>query len=481
MADEHKKPAPTTKSTAGRKRGSRRTTSLLEQARRTVHKQSRDRRTEGKAMRQQVPLASHAEFTPPADRSDPVALLQSQDDVRIASLVPIRFGRMVGSPFSFYRGAAIVMASDLAGSPATGWLAQACGDAHLDNFGGFGTDQGNLVFDVNDFDETYPAPWEWDVKRLVASAVLAGREIGAGKSSERAAATAGAAGYHQAMQKLADMGVMSRWMSSVPAPALMKSAGVSKKTIDKVVATALTRTSVGAFPKLTDLVDGKRELKEKPPLVVRITDDAELDLVKRGFEEYRKGLRRDLQVLLGRYELVDFARKVVGVGSVGMPAYVGLFLSSDGDPLFLQVKAAVASVLEPHVSIADSFSEPGERVVVGQRLMQTAGDPLLGWVTGDAGQHFYVRQLRDMKVSADLTKMSPKMLVRYADACGRVLAHAHARTGDPALIAGYLGKSSAFDEALASFAVAYADLTELDYAALQQAIADGRVTAQTDL
>jgi uncharacterized protein (DUF2252 family) len=316
------------------------------------------------------------------------------------------------------------------------------------------------------------------VKRLVASAVLAAREIGAGKSSERAAATAGATGYHKAMQVLADMGVMSRWRSAVPAPALLKSAGASKGQIDQVVATALTRTSEGAFPKLTTLVDGKRRIKEKPPLVVRITDEAELENVRRGFEAYRNGLRRDLQLLLGRYELVDVARKVVGVGSVGMPAYVGLFLSADGDPLFLQVKTAVASVLEPHVPIADPFSEPGERVVVGQRLMQAAGDPLLGWVSGDGGLHFYLRQLRDMKVSADLTKTTPKRLVRYAEACGQVLAHAHARTGDPALIAGYLGKSSAFDDALANFAVAYADQTELDHAVLQQAIADGSLEAQ---
>jgi len=475
MADEGKKTAGAVKKEA------RRTTSLLEQARHTAHERSRDRRAEGKAARTDIPLASHAEFTPATGRPDPVALLQSQDEVRIESLVPIRFGRMAVTPFSYYRGAAIVMAADLVGSPTTGWLAQACGDAHLDNFGGFGTDTGNLVFDVNDFDETYPAPWEWDVKRLVASAVLAAREIAAGKSAQRAAAAAGAAGYRQAMQVLADTSVMSRWRSSVPAPALMGAAGISKKKIDKVMADALTRTSVGAFPKLTTLVDGKRQLREKPPLVVRITDDAELETVRRGFEKYRNGLRRDLQLLLGRYELIDFARKVVGVGSVGMPAYVGLFLSADGDPLFLQVKTAVASVLEPHVSIADPFSEPGERVVVGQRLMQAAGDPLLGWVSGDGGDHYYVRQLRDMKVSADLTKMSPKQLCRYAEACGKVLAHAHARTGDPALIAGYLGKSSAFDDALADFAVAYAHQTELDYAALQQAIADGRVEAQTGI
>ncbi len=458
-----------------------RATSLLEQSQRTAHKNSRDRRKEGKKMRQEVPLASHAEYEAAPDRPDPVSLLQSQDEIRISSLVPIRFGRMAASPFSLYRGAAIVMAGDLARTPTTGWLAQACGDAHLDNFGAFGTDQGTLVFDVNDFDETYPAPWEWDLKRLVTSAVLAARETGDGTAGGRRAAAAGAAGYRNAMQILADTGVMRRWSSAVSVPQAMTLGGASKRRIDKVAAAALTRTSAGAFPKLTTLVGGKRVLKEKPPLVARITDEDELSSVREGFGDYKTGLRRDLQLLLDRYELIDFARKVVGVGSVGMPAYFGLLLSADGDPLFLQVKMAVASVLEPHVSIADPFSVAGERVVVGQRLMQAAGDPLLGWTSGSEGRSYYVRQLRDMKLSVDLTAMSRKQLVRCAEVCGQVLAHAHARTGDPALIAGYLGKSAEFDEALAEFAVAYADQTELDYAALGTAIGDGRIAAQTGI
>jgi uncharacterized protein (DUF2252 family) len=460
---------------------STRATSLLGQSRRSAHESSSGRRKEGKAMRQQVPFASHAEFVPAGDRPDPIALLQGQDDVRITSLVPIRFGRMAASPYSFYRGAAIVMADDLSKTPTSGWLAQACGDAHLDNFGAFGTEQGTLVFDVNDFDETYPAPWEWDVKRLVASAVLAGRETGASAAEARGAARAAAAGYRDAMHLLADMGVMSRWNSVVPAATLMLGAGVSKRQIDRVAAEALVRTSAGSFPKLTTLVGSKRTLKEKPPLVVRITDQKELYEVRKGFEEYKTGLRPELRLLLDRYELIDFARKVVGVGSVGMRAYVGLFLSADGDPLFLQVKMAVASVLERHVPTSNAFSDAGERVVVGQRLMQAAGDPLLGWVSGQAGRHFYVRQLRDMKVSADLTTMTHKKLTRYAEACGQVLAHAHARTGDPALITGYLGTSARFDEALTDFAVAYADQTERDHASLAAAISDGRVVAQTGI
>lgn len=432
-------------------------------------------------MRRRVPLAAHAEFASTAGRPDPVALLQSQNDARITSLVPVRFGRMVASPFAFYRGAALVMANDLAGTPVTGWLAQGCGDAHLDNFGAFGTEQGSLVFDVNDFDEAYPAPWEWDVKRLAASAVLAAREIDAKRSSQRAAATAAVGEYRTAMRRLADMNVLSRWRSAVPATALMKRLGASPRKVDAATAEALQRTSAGALPKLTTLVGGSRVLKEKPPLVVRVSDERELARVHRGFDAYKRDLRRDLQVLLDSFEPTDFARKVVGVGSVGIPAYVGLLLSPDGEPLFLQVKMALRSVLEPHVAIADPFADPGERVVVGQRLMQAAGDPLLGAVATTEGHHYYVRQLRDMKVSADLSRMTAKRLSRYAGACGAVLAHAHARTGDPALIAGYLGNSPAFDTAVAEFAIRYADQTERDHATLQEAITAGRLAAETDL
>jgi uncharacterized protein (DUF2252 family) len=281
------------------------------------------------------------------------------------------------------------------------------------------------------------------------------------------------------MRALADLDVMTRWRLPVLLPELMVAAGVSKRRIDKVAAAGLLRTSSGSFPKLTTLVDGERALKEQPPLVVRLTDEKELADVRTGFDAYRSSLRAELQLLLDRFELVDFARKVVGVGSVGLPAYVGLFLSADGEPLFLQVKAAVASVLEPFVAIAEPFRDPAERVVIGQRLMQTAGDPLLGWAAGDADHHYYVRQLRDMKLSADLTTMQPTELVRFSEICGRVLAHAHARTGDPALIAGYLGKSSEFEEAVAEFALTYADQSEDDYTELRKAIESGRVAAES--
>jgi len=460
------------------------TSSLLEQAGRTAHEASKARRQEGKAMRRTVPHEAHAQYAPAPERPDPIALLQGQDAVRIADLVPIRFGRMVATPFSFYRGAAIVMANDLSTTPTTGWLAQACGDAHLENFGAFGTEEGSLVFDVNDFDETYPAPWEWDLKRLAASAVLALRELGAKPSDQRAGAEAAASGYRTAVQHLADMGVMARWSAVVDVPKVMTLMGAQKRQIDKATAAALKESNTGAFPKLTALVNGQREIKEKPPLVERITDDAELQTVREGFASYRDTLRPELQLLLDRYLLVDFARKVVGVGSVGMPAYVGLGMTADNDPLFLQVKRAVESVLKPFVTADDQPTHQGERVVVGQRLMQVAGDPLLGWTTSGGDQHFYVRQLRDMKLSFDVTTMKPPRVVQYVGLCAQVLARAHSRTGDPALIAGYLGssnKTSGFDRAIADFAIAYADQTERDHAALQQAIKDGKVEARTGI
>jgi uncharacterized protein (DUF2252 family) len=270
----------------------------------------------------------------------------------------------------------------------------------------------------------------------------------------------------------------------VDVPKVMALMGSSKSQIDKVTAAAFKRSNAGAFPKLTTLVNGNREIKEKPPLVVRVTDDAELQTVRQGFASYRETLRPELQLLLDRFSLVDFARKVVGVGSVGMPAYVGLCMSADNDPLFLQVKLAVDSVLKPFVAIDDPFTFAGERVVVGQRLMQVAGDPLLGWTTPSGDQGFYVRQLRDMKLSFDVTAMKPSQVVKYVDLWARVLARSHSRTGDPALIAGYLGssdKSAAFDGAVADFATAYADQTERDHAALTDAIKDGRVEAQSGI
>ena len=461
-----------------------RTDSLVERATRTAHEQNKTRRAEGKAMRRTVPRESHSQYQVRPERPDPVALLLSQDAVRIQSLLPIRFGRMAASPFSFYRGAAIVMANDLATTPTTGWLAQACGDAHLENFGGFGTEEGSLVFDVNDFDETYPAPWEWDLKRLATSAVLALRESGAKPADQRAAAGAAATGYRAAVRRLADMGVMARWSAVVELPEALTLMGGSTTQIDKATAAALKKTNVGAFPKLTQLVGGRRQIRERPPLVVRVTDDAELRTVRDGFASYRETLRPELRLLLDRFSLVDFARKVVGVGSVGMPAYVGLYLSADDDPLFLQFKLAVDPVIKPYVAVEGQPAHAGERVVVGQRLMQVAGDPLLGWTTGTDDQQFYVRQLRDMKLSFDVATMKPSHAIKYVGMCAQVLARAHSRTGDPALVAGYLGgsdRSGAFEAAIIGFAQTYADQTERDHAELVQAVKDGRVQAESGI
>jgi uncharacterized protein (DUF2252 family) len=457
------------------------TRALVEQARRHGHENNSARRETGKAMRRTLPRGSHSQYEPSPERFDPITLLQSQDAIRIQSLVPIRFGRLAASPFSFYRGAAIVMAHDLAGTPTTGWLAQSCGDAHLENFGAFGTGAGSLVFDVNDFDETYPAPWEWDLKRLAASAVLAVREQGAKPSEQRAAARAASAGYRAAIENLADLGVLARWNMVVDVPRALARRGDSARQVDKLTAAALRKTNLGAFPKLTTLVNEQRTIKEKPPLVVRVTGDRELEIVRQAFAAYRETLRPELRVLLDRFSLIDFARKVVGVGSVGMPAYVGLYMSPDDEPLFLQLKMATQSVLAPFVPIDDPFPDDGERVVVGQRLMQAAGDPLLGWTTDPDGRHFYIRQLRDMKFSFDVASMTPRQVAQYVESCAQALARAHARTGDPALIAGYLGpsnKKSGFDRAIADFAIVYADQTEQDHGALVQAIADGRLEAR---
>ena len=460
------------------------TRSLVAQASRTAHHNTTARREEGKAMRSAVPRESHSQYAPSSERPDPIALLQSQDKIRIESLLPIRYGRMATSPFSFYRGSAIVMAHDLAGTPSTGWLAQACGDAHLENFGAFGTGTGSLVFDVNDFDETYPAPWEWDLKRLAASAVLAtATSVPSLPSNGRQPRRPPPATEPPFSALL----ISEFWLAGRPSStpqSCWRVVGTRPARSTRSPLPALRSTNLGAFPKLTTLVDGQRVLKEKPPLVVRITDQAELATVRQAFGAYLETLPPDMRLLLGRFSLVDFARKVVGVGSVGMPAYVGLYMSADDDPLFLQLKMATESVLAQFVAIDKPLAGEGERVVVGQRLMQAAGDPMLGWTTDGAERPFYVRQLRDMKYSFDVASMKPAQVTDYVDVCAKVLARAHSRTGDPALIAGYLGNSNkrtAFDRAITDFAVAYADQTKLDHAALVQAISDGRVEAHSGI
>lgn len=438
-----------------------------------------DRRERGRAARRETPRGSHAGWTPPPGRPDPVDLLEAQARDRLPELAPIRYARMVASPFAFMRGAATVMAHDLAGTPTTGIQVQLCGDAHLLNFGTYASPERALLFDVNDFDETLPGPWEWDVKRLAASLAVAGREYGFGAVDRREAARASAGSYRRRMAEFSRMRELEVWYSRVDADEVLRSlAGSStKKRVKKNLKKARGRDNLQALAKLTRVVDGRRTIIDDPPLLVRVAEDDLREQVHGILRSYRSTLQDDRRRLLDRYRFADVARKVVGVGSVGTRAYVVLLEGRDGDdPLFLQVKEAGASVLEGHAP-PSAYKNQGHRVVAGQRLMQAASDIFLGWLRGPAGRDFYWRQLRDMKGSARVERMSPDELVIYAGFCGWALARAHARSGDRVQIAGYLGKSERFDEAVGDFAEAYADQNERDHASLREAVKSGRVQA----
>jgi uncharacterized protein (DUF2252 family) len=442
------------------------------------------RREQGRAARRAVPRGSHAGWAPAPDRPDPVDLLEEQAEDRLEELMPIRYGRMMVSPFTFMRGSAIVMAQDLAGTPTTGIHAQLCGDAHLLNFGAYASPERSLLFDLNDFDETLPGPWEWDLKRLAASFVVAGRDNGFDASDCRGAAQATVTSYRRKMAEFSEMGELEVWYSRIgeeEVVGLLSDAKVRKKTTKKLsknVQKARGRDSLQALSKLTGVVDGRRRIIDDPPLLVRIPEGDEVrDQVNAILESYKRTLQEDRRHLLERFRFVDAARKVVGVGSVGTRAYVVLLEGRDqDDPLFLQVKEAGPSVLEDHVP-SSSDKHHGHRVVTGQRLMQAASDIFLGWFRGPEGPDFYWRQLKDMKGSAKVETMSPDELVLYAGVCGWALARAHARSGDRVEIAGYLGKSDRFDRAVADFAVAYADQNERDHAALCAAVRSGRLPA----
>jgi uncharacterized protein (DUF2252 family) len=438
------------------------------------------RHERGRVARRAVPRSMHGEWAP--DRPDPVDLLEAQDRDRIPDLIPIRYSRMMASPFAFMRGSAIVMARDLASTPKTGIRAQLCGDAHLSNFGAYASPERALLFDLNDFDETLPGPWEWDVKRLATSFVVAGRENGFDATDCRQAAQASVASYRQRMAEFSQMGELEVWYSRVSEEdvrGMLSDARTKKKTqkkLSKTVRKARSRDSLQALSKLTRVVDGHRMINDDPPLLVRIPEEDEIRAqVYAILESYKRTLQEDRRHLLDQYRFVDTARKVVGVGSVGTRAYVVLLEGRDqDDPLFLQVKEAGASVLERYVK-SSTYEHHGHRVVAGQRLMQAASDIFLGWFRGTAGRDFYWRQLRDMKGSANVEGMSPDELVIYAGLCGWALARAHARSGDRVQIDGYLGKSETFDRAIADFAQAYADQTERDYAALCAAVKSGRI------
>ena len=451
----------------------------------------------GKAARERAPRSVHGEWAPASDRRDPVELLEEQAATRVPELVPIRYGRMLVSPFTFFRGAAYPMAADLAGAPHSGLEVQLCGDAHLSNFGVFAAPDRRLVFSLNDFDETLPGPFEWDVKRLVASFAVASRDRGFGAGERTAIAATGARAYREAMREFAGLSNLDLFYARTEVDDLVERAaqiGTRKQArrFERNIARARAKDSLRAFAKLTTVVDGARRIVSDPPLVVPVeelvTGDAlaELDRFARAaLRDYRRTLTSDRRRLLERYRYVHLARKVVGVGSVGTRAWVVLLLGRDErDPLFLQLKEAQASVLEPFLG-ASRFANHGQRVVEGQRLTQAASDVLLGWVrlTGLDGlsRDFYIRQLWDAKGSAIVERMDPPTMTLYAQLCGQTLARAHARSGDAVAIAAYLGAGERFDRALAAFAETYADVNDRDHRALAEAAASERVVAQTGL
>jgi uncharacterized protein (DUF2252 family) len=435
------------------------------------------RRERGRAARQRTPRSSHAAWAPARERPDPVDLLEAQSQSREPELLQIRYARMTPSPFTFMRGAAIIMAHDLAGTPRTGIQAQLCGDCHLLNFGLYASPERTLLFDVNDFDETLPGPWEWDVKRLATSLVVAGRDNAFDSTDCRRAAREAVRSYRQRMTEYSEMGELEVWYSRVRAEEIFDLISDSKtmKRAKKAMSKARGRDSLQALSRLTTVVDGQRIIVDDPPLLVRVVDEGLREQVDDILQMYRSSLQDDRRRLLDRYRFVDVARKVVGVGSVGTRAYIVLLEGRDeDDPLFLQVKEAQASVLEPFLP-KSSYRNHGHRVVAGQRLMQAASDIFLGWLRGPGGRDFYWRQLRDMKGSVKVERMSPDELVQYAGLCGWALARAHARSGDRVQIAAYLGKSERFDGAIAAFAEAYADQIERDHATLCKAVKSGRV------
>ncbi len=455
-----------------------------------------DRVARGKDARVVAPLGSHAQFRPEGSR-DPVGLLLGQAKSRVPELVPIRHGRMLVSPFTFFRGAALPMAADLAGTPASGLRVQLCGDAHLSNFGAFASPERSLVFDVNDFDETLPGPFEWDVKRLAASFSVAGRDNGFPVKDRRRIVLAAAEGYRSAMREFAQQSLMGVWYAYLDIQQTLDQyrSQIKAKRLkagEKLLAKAHTRDSLQALDKLTTVVDGRRQIIADPPMIVPIEEvfaDVQADALQAQLRavlgKYRRTLQSDRRHLLGQFALVQVARKVVGVGSVGTRAWIILMEAGDGiEPLFLQAKEAQPSVLAEYCG-RSQYKNEGERVVAGQHLMQAQSDIFLGWTraTGADGveRDFYVRQLRDWKFSLPIEQMVPTGMTVYARICGWTLARAHARSGDRVALAAYLGGSTKFDQAIAEFAETYADQNERDYAAFQTAVKDGKAQATTEI
>jgi uncharacterized protein (DUF2252 family) len=444
-----------------------------------------DRRAHGKRLRDTVRRDAHTEWRAPADRADPIGILRAADASRQPDLVPLRYGRMLQSPFTFYRGSAGVMAADLAHTPVSGINVQVCGDCHLMNFGGFATPERRLIFDINDLDETLPAPWEWDVKRLVASFVLAARSNGLSDANGHDAAVACARSYRRKMRDFAAMDVLDAWYARLDDTDILamlpqERKAVLKKRIAKATAAS---SSELAFPKLVEGGGAQARIHDTPPTIFHAEASraaGDLEMIRESFKKYHETLDEDRRVLLDRYQLIDAAIKVVGIGSVGTLCMVALMMSVADNPLFLQFKQANASVLEAYAG-KSTYSNHGQRVVMGQRLMQPASGLFLGWVIGPEGRHFYIRQLRDVKLSPLVETYDTEMLSIYGELCGWALARAHAKAGDPWAISGYLGrKSDQFDQAMGKFALAYADQAERDHAALRAAVRAGIVDVQLE-
>jgi uncharacterized protein (DUF2252 family) len=440
---------------------------------------------EGKAMRERVPRTAHAKWKRDENRKDPIAILRAGESGRLEELLPIRYGRMLQSPFAFYRGAAAVMAADLAKTPVTGIRVQACGDCHLMNFGGFATPERNIIFDINDFDETLPAPWEWDVKRLVVSFVLAARSIGLSDALGRNAAANATRSYRKAMRSFTKMNPLELWYHRFTAEDFVKMLPKSRQqAMQNKIDKALSQPgSEMDYPKLAGMVGGHIGIRDTPPLIFHpsLKEDSFGKMLEEVFVAYRENLGDERRVLLEAFRVVDAALKVVGVGSVGWRCWIVLLMSSTNEPLFLQFKEAVESVLEPYAG-RSIYPNHGQRVVIGQRLIQPASDIFLGWVTvpipgSDKERHYYARQLRDAKIKPLIEIFDAEMLTHYGRMCGFILARAHAKTLDHCTISGYLGTSDQFDEAMADFAAAYSDQVERDYGALKAAVKNGNIKA----
>ncbi len=439
----------------------------------------------GRQLRKTASRTSQAEWSPRGDRLDPVTTLIASNDGRLPELVPIRIGRMLASPFAFLRGSAAVMAADLATTPRTGSMVQLCGDAHLSNFGVYASPERRLVFDLNDFDETYRGPWEWDVKRLAASFVVASRENGYADDAARAMARIVGWEYRRWIRQYAEMRALQVWYAAIPIESIIKRVEQARLRQDLMsdIDTARRRDHLSALGKLsTPAPGGGWLIRDRPPLLYRLADDGpERVVLPALYRQYVRSLAPDRRLLVEKHRFIDVGLKVVGVGSVGTRCYVALFAGPAGGPLVLQVKEARESVIAPYIR-GRKPRHQGERVVTGQRIMQALSDSFLGWTKSPAtGTEYYVRQLHDMKYGVDITGLRPQGMEIYAQVCAWALARAHARSGNPAEIAGYLGRRDGFDEALASFAVAYADQTERDHAALVAAVAAGRIAAETGI